>query len=437
MENRMQDQERAVGHFRELVAVALEGREPTAPDWMMLGCAARDLGIPFDWACRLVSEHRGRIVSRTERQPGVPAQVVTLPADPADQQAPSRAASIAIDAMHPIGSRPEPMRTVPELQPKLSQIPVPEPQASQPEIPSPAPLQLEPEDVEPPEPVTPRAERAPSPVLPPPPVSERMIAIEGGLLMPESYVLVARSLRAKYAEFLYTRLPVIATAAARNARLGIEMYQPSLEVAQSPPLPPPQLGSISGAPFDSLALWWSRNATSATRDELALIGRGAIAIRCAAWRAPVFLSILGWGYIKKEVMVGDGQLRQTVRCNWFDLRPDFVVQSSDTGWTTVPVVNVEDVERNVWQQLLQLTSKSDGPASVHFVKSLVSGLRAESASFAQQRKSLRALTGRIHGAEAAAAVLPANGSLPEIQRAAGAALEALRGALFIAGSASC
>jgi hypothetical protein len=251
-----------------------------------------------------------------------------------------------------------------------------------------------------------------------------MIAIEGGVLMPESYVLVARNVRAKYAAFLESRLPVISMAAARNANLDIEMFQPGLDAGTSPPT-------------DSLALWWGRTATTATAEELALIGRGSLVLNSAAWKAPVFLSILGWGCIDEPGLLSNGQLRKTLRRSWFQLRAERVGHWSESGWVTAQQFVGYKNDLGYFERLLALTSKEHVPPTLHFVKSLVSGLHAESASFAQQRKGLRALTGRIRGVESAAAMLPADGSLQEIQRAAGVALDSLEVALHIAQTASC
>jgi hypothetical protein len=419
----MQDTQQAIAQYRELVSITLGGRAPTYPDWMMLGCAARDLGISFDLACQLVIDFRagavGGVASRQISHPVV-GQEAVVPRYPTPVQFATAGATQA-----PAGWSTDDSHARPVV-PQAPAQPEPEP--------APASAPLEPLELEPIAVVAPQQPRvAPQPPAP----SERMIAIEGGVYMPESYVMAARNIRAKFVEFLGARLPVITSAAARNALITIETFAPGLAVPPAPPsvLQGPVAPQVGSEPLSRL---WEASSSEQTKLELDHIGRGALIVRSDRWKSIVVLSRLGWAAIDDWQVVRDGRIRSAVACDWFTLQAELIEKDSESGWFTRHVVSLVNPEEPWYsKRLVVLRNAADAPATVEFIKSLVTGVQAESASFAQQRKTLRALAARIDGADAASALLPSDGSIPEIQRAARAALAALSGALAIADTASC
>ncbi|MFM7135151.1 MAG: hypothetical protein ACKO0W_12650, partial [Planctomycetota bacterium] len=241
----------------------------------------------------------------------------------------------------------------------------------------------------------------------------------------------------KFVEFLGARLPVIASAAARNASVTIEMFSPGVVVPPSP-LSAPHVPIAPSAGREPLSSWWAANATAQTEQELDYIGRGSLLIvRSDEWNDIVFLSRLGWAASGQEEtgLISEGQIRRAVVCSLFTLRTDLI--RGDSGFFMGGWVKLHDPRTGKHLPLISLRRPESSPATIEFIKSLAAGVQAESASFAQQRKTLRALTARIDGADAASSLMPSDGSLSEIQRAAAAALAALSGALAIADTASC
>jgi len=414
----MQDSQQAVAQYRELVSITLGGRAPTYPDWMMLGCAARDLGISFELACQIILDFRVGTVTSVPTRP-MPQPIAGQQVATSRYPMPS-STSGAETAQVPTGR----VSNASQAQPLMSEM-----AASL----EPAPAPLEPLELEPIAVVAPQQPRvAPKPPAP----SERMIAIEGGIYMPESYVAAARNIRAKFVEFLGARLPVITSAAARNASITIETFAPDLAVPPAPPsvLQGPVAHEVGSEPLSRL---WEASSSAQTKLELDHIGRGALIVRSDRWKSIVVLSRLGWAPIDDWQVVRDGRIRSAVACDWFTLQAELIKKESESGWLTRHVVSLVNPQELWCKRLVVLRNAADAPATVEFIKSLVTGVQAESASFAQQRKTLRALAARIDGADAASALLPSDGSIPEIQRAARAALAALSGALAIADTASC
>lgn len=402
----MHDTQQSESQFQSLVSLTLQGGVLTYADWMMLGCAARDLGISFEAASQIVL---------------------------ASQQS-SATASMPLHS-GPMASSRDRVQPVASATPRPEVVPSRRDAESAQELRPEPPLEVEPESLDP---VVGAAERRTPPRSAPPSAGESMTSVGAGVFVPTSYVAVARDVRRKYEDFMRIRLPVLASSAARAASLKIEMFKVDVD---TPPVPGVQLASEAprAAYSQNLASWWNSLVTDQTRRELERLGGGSLLIQCEGMCHRILLTRSGWTTVTDGRMVAEGNLKDALAFDWFRFRPEWVTMGTEGGWTTKHVVQLKSAPEEPWfiKSVIQLEQASRFSSASRFIVSLASGIRAESASFAQARRGIRALVTRLHGADAATELSPSDGSLPEIQRAASAALTALSGVLSMADDAAC